>query len=75
MEGAEDIILVNWWLKRAKEPGRITEMSKPLGMGHRPSLGHEEGAREPIRFCVLIKDTVDIAMLVIPEAFQFVMKQ
>ena len=51
-EGAEDLIPTNRWLKRVVLPGRVEFMRMPLGAGRRPRTGHEEGAREPIRFYV-----------------------
>ena len=50
-------------------------MSMPLGAGRGPMTGHEEGARQPIRFYVQIHDQEDIAMLITPPAFKPVMTQ
>ena len=74
-EGAEDLIPTNRWLKRVVLPGRVEFMRMALGAGRRPRSGHEEGAREPIRFYVQIADQEDIAMLIIPPALRPVMKQ
>ncbi|KAE8810909.1 Protein TOC75, chloroplastic [Hordeum vulgare] len=61
---------MNGWPKMVLLPRRVAYMRMPLGTGRRPRTGHEEGAREPIRFCVQIWDQEDIAML-----FRLVMKQ
>src|SRR4051812_1223760 len=50
-------------------------MNVPLTMGRKPRMGHELGAREPIRFYVQIKDEEDRVMLIIPRRFHEVMKQ
>ena len=74
-EGAEDLIPTNWWLKRMVLPGRVEFMSIPPGASTRLRTGHDEGAREPIRFYVQIADQEDIAMLIITRKFRPVMKQ
>ena len=51
-ESVEDLIPTNWWLKRVVVPRRVEYMSMPLSAGKRQRTGHEEGAREPIRFYV-----------------------
>lgn len=51
-EGMEDVIPTNQWLKRVVLPHRVEYMSMPLTAGRRPRTGHEEGAQEPVRFCV-----------------------
>ncbi|KAE8784901.1 Protein transport protein Sec31A [Hordeum vulgare] len=75
VEGVEDLIPTNRWLKRAVVPKRVEYMSMLLGAGRRPRTGHEEGTQEPIRFYVHIHDQEDITMLVTPRAFKPVMKQ
>ena len=60
-EGAEDLIPTNRWLKRVDLPGRVAFMSLPRSRGRSPRTGHEEGAREPLRFYQQIKDNEDLA--------------
>ena len=55
-------------------PGKIADISQPLGIECMPKISHEEGAGEPLRFYVQIKDEEDITMLVILSTFRVVMK-
>ncbi|KAE8807617.1 Protein TOC75, chloroplastic [Hordeum vulgare] len=75
VEGAEDLIPTNWWLKREVVPSKVKYTRLPLGADRRPRTDHGDGAREPIKFYVLIQDQEDIAMLVIPHAFRPVLRQ
>ena len=72
-ERAEDFIPTNRWLRTVDLPGRIAFMSLPRSRGRSPRQGHEEGAREPLRFYQQIKDNEDLAMLVVPRKFVEVM--
>ena len=72
-EGVEDLIPTDRCLKRVDLPGRKAFMSLPRSRGRSPRTGHEEGAREPLRFYQQIKDNEDLAMLVIPRKFVEVM--
>ena len=72
-ERAEDFIPMNRWLRTVDLPGRIAFMSLPRSRGRYRRTGHEEGAREPLRFYQQIKDNEDLAMLVIPRKFVEVM--
>ena len=55
-------------------PSMIATISQPVGIECMPRISHEEGAREPLRFYVQIKDEEDITMLVILSTFRAVMK-
>ena len=46
----EDFIPTNRWLRTVNLPGRIAIMSLPRSRGQSPRQGHEEGARESLRF-------------------------
>ena len=72
-ERAEDFIPTNMWLRMMDLPGRIAFMSLPRSRGRSSRQGHEEGAREPMRFYQQIKDNEDLAMLVVPPKFVEVM--
>ena len=72
-ERAEDFIPTNRWLRTVDLPGRVALMSVPRSRGRSPRQGHEEGAREPMRFYQQIKDNEDLAMLVVPPKFVEVM--
>ena len=74
-ERAEDFIPTNRWLRTVDLPGRIAFMSLPRSRGRYRRTGHEEGAREPLRFYQQIKDNEDLAMLVIPRKFVEVMNE
>ena len=49
-ESAEDLIPTNRWLGTVDLPDRIAFMSVPRSRGRSPRQGHEEGARELLRF-------------------------
>ena len=49
-ERSEDFIPTNRWLGTVDLPGRIAFMSMPCSRGRSSRQGHEEGAREPMRF-------------------------
>ena len=72
-ERAKDFIPTNRWLRTVDLPGRIAFMSLPRSRGRSPRQGHEEGAREPLRFYQQIQDNEDLAMLVVPPKFVEVM--
>ncbi|KAE8769537.1 F-box domain containing protein,putative,expressed [Hordeum vulgare] len=74
-EGAEDLIPTNRWMQRVNLPGRVEYMNMSMGAGRRTMVGHEEGAREPIKFYVQIRGEEDISMLTIPPKFRSVMKE
>ena len=75
VEGAEDLIPTNRWLKRVDLPGRVAFIRLPRSRGRSPRTGHAEGAREPLRFYQHIKDAEDLAILVIPRKFMEVMNE
>ncbi|KAE8787332.1 Protein transport protein Sec31A [Hordeum vulgare] len=70
IEGVEDFIPTNRWLKRVNLPRRVTFMSLP-----HPRIGHEKGSRELLCFYVQIKDMEYFAMPFIPPKFVEVMKE
>ena len=72
-KGAEDFIPMNRWLRTVDLPSRIAFMRLPRSRGRSLRQGHEEGAREPLRFYQQIKDNEDLAMLVVPRMFVEVM--
>ena len=74
-EGAEDLIPTNMWLRRVGLPSKVAFMSLPCSRGGSLRAGHEEGAREPLRFYQQIKDAEDLAMLVIHRKFVEVMNE
>ena len=72
-ERTEDFIPMNRWLRMVDLPDRIAFISLPRLRGQSPRQGHEERAREPMRFYQQIKDNEDLAMLVVPPKFVEVM--
>ena len=72
-ERAEDFIPTNRWLRTVDLPSRIAFMRLPRSRGRSLRQGHEEGAREPLRFYQQIKDNEDLALLVVPRKFMDVM--